>query len=206
MIGNPSRFISNIGTGVSDFFVKPYQGVKDGGIVKMKDGFVDGSRSLIKNSLMAPVGAMAKIGQSISKGTLALSFDDKFIEAKNHEERRNVPKSVGDGMKKGLASAKSSIYSGITGVFTKPLEGARNEGLYGFIKGGAQGAAGFVTKTISGGIDIIAKTSEGLDNQSKSTQQLEVATRMRRPRTFYEVQNIIRPYNEFHSFWITIVP
>ena len=62
LIGNPSRFVSNIGTGVSDFFVKPYQGVKDGGIVNMKDGFLAGSRSLIQNSLMAPVGAMAKIG------------------------------------------------------------------------------------------------------------------------------------------------
>ena len=67
-------------------------------------------------------------------------------------------------MKKGLQSAKLSIYSGITGVFTKPVEGLRNEGLIGFFKGGAQGAAGLVTKTISGGIDIIAKTSEGLDN------------------------------------------
>ena len=113
---------------------------------------------------MAPVGAMAKIGQSISKGTLALSFDDKFIEAKNMEEKRNKPKSVSDGIKKGFASAKTSIYSGITGVYTKPIEGAKKQGLFGFIKGGAQGAAGLVTKTISGGIDIIAKTSEGLDN------------------------------------------
>jgi vacuolar protein sorting-associated protein 13A/C len=71
-------------------------------------------------------------------------------------------------MKKGFASAKTSLYSGVTGVFTKPLEGAKNEGLIGFLKGGIQGAAGLVTKTISGGIDIIAKTSEGLDYQSKN--------------------------------------
>ena len=46
LIGNPSRFITNIGTGFTDFFVKPYDGLKDGGFIKMKDGFVDGSRSL----------------------------------------------------------------------------------------------------------------------------------------------------------------
>jgi hypothetical protein len=34
----------------------------------------------------------------------------------------------------------------------------------GLFKGGAKGAAGLVSKTISGGIDIIANTSEGLDN------------------------------------------
>jgi vacuolar protein sorting-associated protein 13A/C len=168
LIGNPSRFVNNIGTGVTDFFVKPYQGIKDGSIVKMRDGFVVGSRSLIQNSLMAPVGAMAKISNSISKGTLALSFDDKFIASKNYEDRRNKPKTMGDGRRKGFASAKASIHSGITDVFYKPIEGARQQGLRGFIRGGARGAAGLVTKTISGGIDIIAKTSEGLDNQSKS--------------------------------------
>ena len=35
--------------------------MKDGSMVKFKDGFVDGSKSLIQNSLMAPVGAMAKL-------------------------------------------------------------------------------------------------------------------------------------------------
>ena len=84
------------------------------------------------------------------------------------EDRRNKPKSASDGFKKGFASAKSSVWSAVTGVYQKPIEGARSAGLAGFIKGGAQGAAGFFTKTISGGIDIIAKTSEGLDNQSKS--------------------------------------
>mmetsp|Transcript_10931 Transcript_10931/g.16593 ORF Transcript_10931/g.16593 Transcript_10931/m.16593 type:complete len:316 (+) Transcript_10931:9275-10222(+) len=205
LIGNPSRFVSHIGTGVTDFFVKPYQGIKDLSIVKVGTGFYDGSKSLLKNSIMAPVGAVAKIGQSISKGTLALSFDDQFIASKNIRELRNQPKSVGDGIRKGLDSAKISFFSGVAGVFSKPVEGARQQGLYGFLKGGAQGAAGLVTKTISGSIDIIAKTSEGLDNQSKAAHQMDVH-RIRRPRPFYEVHNRIRPYNRIHSFWLSIVP
>lgn len=155
---------------------------------------------------MAPVGAVAKIGQSISKGTLALSYDDKFIEQKTEMERRQKPKNIKDGMKKGFASAGSSIYSGISGVFTKPLEGAREDGFKGFIKGGARGAAGLFAKTISGGIDIIAKTSEGLDNQSKNMNAPRPAIRVRRPRSFYETSKIVRPYNEFHSFWVAMVP
>lgn len=47
LIGNPARFVNNIGTGVQDFFVKPYQGIKEGGIVNLKEGLVDGSLSLI---------------------------------------------------------------------------------------------------------------------------------------------------------------
>ena len=42
----------------------------------MKEGFYEGSQSLIKNSLLAPVGAVARFGSSISKGTLAMSGDD----------------------------------------------------------------------------------------------------------------------------------
>jgi vacuolar protein sorting-associated protein 13A/C len=58
--------------------------------------------------------------------------------------------------------------SGITGIYQKPIEGARQEGVIGFFKGGAKGAAGFLSKTTSGLIDIIAKTSEGLEYQSKN--------------------------------------
>ena len=58
---------------------------------------------------MAPVGAMAKIGQSMSKTALALSFDDKFIEQKREIERRNKPKTMSDGIRKGFESATSSV-------------------------------------------------------------------------------------------------
>jgi vacuolar protein sorting-associated protein 13A/C len=56
----------------------------------------------------------------------------------------------------------------MSGLVNKPLEGAREDGVLGMIKGGAKGVVGVFSKTISGGIDIIAKTSEGLDYQSKS--------------------------------------
>lgn len=74
---------------------------------------------------MAPVGAMSKIGNSISKGTLALSFDDQFIEAKNYDNNKNKPKNIGEGVVKGFSSAGTSILSGVAGVFTKPVEGAQ---------------------------------------------------------------------------------
>lgn len=32
------------------------------------------------------------------------------------------------------------------------------------------------------------------------------ARRIRRPRPLYEVNNMLRSYNEFHSFWVTIMP
>lgn len=79
MIGNPTKFFSGLGTGVSDFFVKPYQGLRDGSMSKTADGMAAGSKSLLKALVTAPSGAMSKLGNSLSKGVAALSFDDKFI-------------------------------------------------------------------------------------------------------------------------------
>jgi len=168
LIGNPAKYVGNIGTGVTDFFVKPYQGMKNGSIVSAAGGFAEGTKSLLKNGLLAPVGAMSKFGNSVSKGALALSFDDKFIEAKNTNDKVNQPKNVGEGIVKGFSSAGVSIWSGITGVVTKPVEGAKDEGFGGFFKGIGKGATGLVAKTVSGTIDIVAKTTEGIDNQTKS--------------------------------------
>lgn len=121
MIGNPSRYVSSIGTGVTDFFVKPFQGMKNGGMYQAADGFAQGSKSLFKNGLLAPVGALSKFGNSVSKGTLTLSFDDQFIEAKIEKDRLNKPRNIGDGILKGFSSAGTSIWSGVTGVVTKPI-------------------------------------------------------------------------------------
>ncbi len=48
---------------------------------------------------------------------------------------------------------------GITGVFTQPFEGAKNEGALGLVKGTAKGLAGLVIKPITGIIDFASKTT-----------------------------------------------
>lgn len=208
LIGNPSRYVVNMGTGVTDFFVKPYQGMKDGSMVTAADGLAKGSKSLLKNTLLAPVGAMSKFGTSLSKGTLALSFDDQFIEDKLNHEKVHRPKNFGDGLAKGFSSAGSSIWSGVTGVFTKPVEGAKSDGVGGFIRGVGKGAAGLVTKTVSGTIDIVAKTSEGIDNQTKTAAQLSIKFRMREPRPFYICDHhyLIKAYVPLHANWLQTIP
>jgi hypothetical protein len=55
---------------------------------------------------------------------------------------------------------------------------------------------------MSGVVDIVAKTSEGLDNQTRSRiYALIASSRLRKPRPFYEHNFIIRPYNYFHANW-----
>lgn len=43
---------------------------------------------------------------------------------------------------------------GVTGVFTKPISGAREEGVEGFFKGMGKGVVGLVTRPAAGVIDF----------------------------------------------------
>ena len=66
---------------------------------------------------------------------------------------------------------------------------------------------GLVTKTASGAVDIVAKTTEGLDNQTKSLKDLSIQqTRIRNPRPFYEMELLIKPYDQFHANWVFVIP
>ncbi|KAM0635950.1 hypothetical protein ACHAPW_000985 [Verticillium nonalfalfae] len=56
---------------------------------------------------------------------------------------------VTDWKSGGVVAAKnfgSGFYAGITGVVTKPLEGAKKEGAFGFFKGVGKGSMGLVTR------------------------------------------------------------
>jgi len=47
-------------------------------------------------------------------------------------------------------NAGTGFYEGITGVITQPLEGAKNDGTLGFLKGLGKGSMGLVAKPGSG--------------------------------------------------------
>lgn len=109
-------------------------------------------------------------------------------------------------MRFGFKSACNSVGSGFTGVITKPMEGRKKSGMLGFIKGTAKGVTGLVVKPMSGALDFFSMTTEGLKNTTKKMEELEMDKRMRLPRPFYEKEKIIREYDEFHAFWVNLVP
>jgi vacuolar protein sorting-associated protein 13A/C len=50
----------------------------------------------------------------------------------------------------------------VTGLVTKPLQGAKNEGVKGFFSGGVKSVFGIVVNPITGIMDAISKTAEGI--------------------------------------------
>lgn len=46
------------------------------------------------------------------------------------------------------------VVDGVTGVFTKPISGAKQQGIEGFFKGLGKGAVGLVTRPTAGVVDF----------------------------------------------------
>ena len=143
---------------------------------------------------------------SVSKGLLVISNDKEFIQQRDVDNIKHKPKNIVQGVKYGLKSALYSMGSGISGVVTQPIEESKRGGIIGFFKGTAKGVAGLVVKPISGTLDFLSLTTEGIKNTSKKDEELALDKRLRLPRPFYENEKIIREYDENHAFWINLVP
>jgi vacuolar protein sorting-associated protein 13A/C len=143
---------------------------------------LEGTSSLIKNTVQGTFGSASKMLSSVSKGLLFITDDIEFIN-KREEENMDKPKNVLEGVGYGLKSTFTGVASGITGVFENPIKGAQKEGVKGFMKGTYKGMSGLIVKPISGALDFFSKTSEGIKNTA-SSQDKEV-TKIRTMRPFY---------------------
>eukprot|EP00026_Physarum_polycephalum_P003030 Phypoly_transcript_03039.p1 GENE.Phypoly_transcript_03039~~Phypoly_transcript_03039.p1 ORF type:complete len:360 (+),score=52.81 Phypoly_transcript_03039:1399-2478(+) len=74
------------------------------------------------------------------------------------------PKTVADGMFKGLLSIGTGVVSGVTGVFTEPVKEVQKKGAIGVFTGVGKGVSGLVTKPLAGVIDMGVKTTQGVIN------------------------------------------
>lgn len=67
-------------------------------------------------------------------------------------------------MGKGVLGLGRSIWDGVSGIVTQPIKGAQKEGISGFGKGLGKGLLGTVVKPISGVVDLVSKTTEGVES------------------------------------------
>jgi hypothetical protein len=74
------------------------------------------------------------------------------------------PKTVADGVFKGLLSIGSGVVSGITGIITEPMKEVQKKGAIGVVTGVGKGISGLVTKPLAGVIDMGVKTTQGVIN------------------------------------------
>ncbi|XP_073012998.1 uncharacterized protein [Typha latifolia] len=138
---------------------------------------------------------------NMSKGVAALSMDKKFIQSRQKQDTKGV-EDIGDVIREGGGAFAKGLFRGVTGILTKPLEGAKSTGVEGFVQGVGKGLIGAAAQPMSGVLDLLSKTTEGANavrmKISSAIMAEEQLLRKRLPRVIGG-DNLLRPYNEYKA-------
>ncbi|XP_042475866.1 uncharacterized protein LOC122057714 isoform X2 [Macadamia integrifolia] len=137
----------------------------------------------------------------MSKGVAALSMDKKFIQSRQRQESKSV-EDIGDVIRGGGGALAKGLFRGVTGILTKPLEGAKSSGVEGFVQGVGKGIIGVAAQPMSGVLDLLSKTTEGANAMrmkiAAAITSEEQLLRRRLPRVI-SGDNLLRPYDEYRA-------
>ncbi|XP_026067710.1 vacuolar protein sorting-associated protein 13C-like isoform X7 [Carassius auratus] len=193
VLGNPFGLIRGLSEGVEAFFYEPIQGAVQGP-EEFAEGFVIGVRSLLGHTVGGAAGMVSRITGSVGKGLAAITMDKEY-QQKRREEMNRPSKDLGESLAKGGMGFLKGVVGGVTGIVTKPVEGAKKEGAAGFFKGIGKGLVGVVARPTGGIIDMASSTFQGIQRVAESTEEV---TKIRPVRLIQE-DGIIRPYDHHES-------
>ncbi|XP_025857762.2 intermembrane lipid transfer protein VPS13C isoform X1 [Vulpes vulpes] len=193
VLGNPFGLIRGLSEGVEALFYEPFQGAVQGP-EEFAEGLVIGVRSLFGHTVGGAAGVVSRITGSVGKGLAAITMDKEY-QQKRREEMGRQPKDFGDSLARGGKGFLRGVVGGVTGIITKPVEGAKKEGAAGFFKGIGKGLVGAVARPTGGIIDMASSTFQGIQRAAESTEEV---SRLRPPRFIHE-DGIIRPYERQES-------
>ncbi|XP_008062169.1 vacuolar protein sorting-associated protein 13C-like [Carlito syrichta] len=193
VLGNPFGLIRGLSEGVEALFYEPFQGAVQGP-EEFAEGLVIGVRSLFGHTVGGAAGVVSRITGSVGKGLAAITMDKEY-QQKRREELSRQPKDFGDSLARGGKGLLRGVVGGVTGIITKPVEGAKREGAAGFFKGIGKGLVGAVARPTGGIIDMASSTFQGIQRAAESTEEV---SSLRPPRLIHE-DGIIRPYDRQES-------
>lgn len=176
LLGNPFGLVADLRTGVTDAFYEPAMAVLEGPDA-FASGLVFGGKSLLMHTAHGLFSTTGKIASTVGQSVAALSFDSDYTRQRSAERMSDRPTTVHGGVGSGALKLGKGIASGVTGVFTAPVAGARKSGLGGLLRGVAKGAAGLITKPIVGALDLVDDVSTGI--RSATTMRRELAPALR---------------------------
>ncbi|GBG70050.1 hypothetical protein CBR_g4878 [Chara braunii] len=101
------------------------------------------------------------LGQ-MSEEMAALSMDKKFLRSREKESKQPV-EDIGDGLLEGGQALFKGVFRGVSGLVLKPLEGAKDGGVEGFVHGVGKGIIGAAVQPVSGVLDLLSKTTDGVN-------------------------------------------
>lgn len=164
-------------------------------------GVAKGTISLVGNTTYGVFNAASRITTNLGHGVAVLSMDADYLRHRQGAHAGVVgagatgmagggkirkKQVVGDTVKR-LGGDMDGIVSGLTGLVSKPLEGARDGGVRGFARGLGAGVAGAISKPTAGMLDMVTHMSEGVRDLAAGLvlhKQQAAVTRFRPPHTF----------------------
>lgn len=166
------------------------QGPIQGGI-----GIIKGTGSLLAHTVGGVSGSVSKMTNTINRGFLVLSADPEYRQKKEITDIKEKPSGIIDGVGKGFKGFGKGLWAGVTGLVTQPYKGAKKQGFVGFGKGVGKAVVGVGVKPISGTIDLISKTTEGIESAVDGGICRANNQKMRLPRAFYKASGVFKEHS-----------
>ena len=110
---------------------------------------------------------------------------------------RNKAENAIEGVYDGVIGGGKEIIGGVTGIFTKPFQGAKKEGAKGFLKGVGKGVLGLVSSPLTAVLKAGHSVTQGITSTAIAIKRgkLPQYGRFRHPR-YINTRNILESYDE----------
>merc|ERR1711871_1170889 len=97
-------------------------------------GIGKGTTSLFQGVVTGALGSAGSIAETAGTGLSFLSGDAEFIRRRASQRHKVISSRNGifEGIVGGTDNIMSGISSGVSGLFTKPIEEAQSDGISGF--------------------------------------------------------------------------
>ena len=132
-----------------------------------------GTLALFQNLSEGTFTSLSSLSGSLARNLEKLHAEDNYSR-KRENLRASTPRNIGSGVSVGVQSLTNGVAGGLTGVVTAPSRGLQEEGAWGLMKGVGYGLLGVVTKPVSGVLDLVSTTSQGI---AQTTSQASPAKR-----------------------------
>uniref|UniRef100_A0A8C4Q0G5 Vacuolar protein sorting 13 homolog C n=1 Tax=Eptatretus burgeri TaxID=7764 RepID=A0A8C4Q0G5_EPTBU len=193
VLGNPFGLLRGLSQGVESLFYEPYQGAIQGP-EEFAEGMAIGVKSFFGHAVGGAAGVVSRLTGTVGKGLAAITMDEEF-QQKRQEDKNRQAQNFKDNLARGGKGLLQGVVGGVTGIITKPVEGAKKEGAAGFFKGIGKGLVGVVARPTGGVVDMASSTLEGLKRVAESSENIH---RIRPPRVI-RADGIVRSFTSRES-------
>ncbi|GAB4857735.1 hypothetical protein Ancab_015642 [Ancistrocladus abbreviatus] len=161
-------------------------------------------RDLIHNPLhlifsVDVLGMTSSTLASLSRGFAELSTDGQFLQLRSKQVWSRRITGVGDGIVQGTEALAQGVAFGVSGVVTKPVESARQNGVLGLAHGLGRAFVGIIVQPVSGALDFLSLTVDGIGASFARCFEVlsnrTVLIRIRNPRAIHS-DGVLREYSE----------